>query len=190
MSSYEHDLIVIGGGPAGSTCARFAARSGLDVVVFERTGRRPVTRTSAGIFDHTWRALDLAPAEYPHAMRTPHAFDFTTLKDREPLPDVLRIAAPFLKRHVYFPNRDEFDTWLLFAGEQDRLSARDIADPRIDPTGTGGWVTVNLRGAWQFRQDWSLALRIGNIFDRQYREHGSGIDAPGLDAALSLGGIF
>jgi len=88
------------------------------------------------------------------------------------------------------PTRFQFDAWLLFAGEQDRLSARDIADPRIDPTGTGGWVTVNLRGAWQFRQDWSLALRIGNIFDRQYREHGSGIDAPGLDAALSLGGIF
>jgi flavin-dependent dehydrogenase len=46
-------------------------------------------------------------------MRSPHAFDFLTLKDRERLPDVLQIVAPFLKRHVYFPNRDEFDTWLL-----------------------------------------------------------------------------
>jgi flavin-dependent dehydrogenase len=131
MSSYEHDLIVIGGGPAGSTCARFAARSGLDVVVFERTGRRPVTRTSAGIFDHTWRALDLAPAEYPHAMRTPHAFDFTTLKDREPLPDVLRIAAPFLKRHVYFPNRDEFDIWLLDRAAKE--GAQVLRDSNVRP---------------------------------------------------------
>jgi outer membrane receptor protein involved in Fe transport len=88
------------------------------------------------------------------------------------------------------PTRFEFDAWLLFAGEQDRLSARDIEDPRIDPTGTGGWASVNLRGAWQLHQDWSLALRIGNVFDRQYREHGSGIDAPGLDAALSVSGIF
>lgn len=113
MSNHQYDVIVVGGGPAGSTCARFAARQGLDVAVLERTGRRPVTRTSAGIFDHTWRALDLAPADYPHPMRTPHAFEFVTLKDRKRLPDVLQIVAPFLKRHVYFPNRDEFDTWLL-----------------------------------------------------------------------------
>lgn len=106
-------MIVIGGGPAGSTCARFGVRQGLDVALFERTGRRPVKRTSSGIFDHTWRALDLDPADYPHPMRTPHAFDFVTMKDRERLPDMVRTVAPFLKRYVYFPNRDEFDTWLL-----------------------------------------------------------------------------
>ena len=108
---HEHDVIIIGGGPAGSTCARFAVRHGLDVAVFERTGQRPTKRTSAGIFDHTWRALDLLPGDYPHAMRTPHAFDFVTLKDRrrltatllgsDPQTDiaVLQVAAGRARRH-------------------------------------------------------------------------------------------
>jgi flavin-dependent dehydrogenase len=131
-SSHDHDVIIIGGGPAGSTCARFAARQGLDVAVFERTGRRPVTRTSAGIFDHTWKSLGLDPADYPHPMRTPHLFDFTTLKDREKLPDVVQIVAPYLKRHVYFPDREEFDPWLLeLAQKQGAQVLRDsVVRPR------------------------------------------------------------
>jgi len=115
----DHDVLIVGGGPAGSTCARFAVRHGLDVAVIERTGQRPPKHTSAGIFDHTWKALELSPDDYPHAMRSPHAFDFTTLKDREPLPDVVQIVAPRLKRHAYFPNRDEFDVWLLDLAQKD-----------------------------------------------------------------------
>ena len=69
-TNYDHDVIVVGGGPAGSSCARFGVRHGLDVAVLERTGQRPTTRTSAGIFDHTWRAMDLEPVDYPHAMRS------------------------------------------------------------------------------------------------------------------------
>jgi flavin-dependent dehydrogenase len=115
----DHDVLIVGGGPAGSTCARFAVRHGLDVAVIERTGQRPPKHTSAGIFDHTWNALELSPKDYPHAMRAPHAFDFTTLKDRKPLPDVLQIVAPKLKRRAYFPNRDEFDVWLLDLAQKD-----------------------------------------------------------------------
>lgn len=131
MPSHEHDVIVIGGGPAGSTCARFAACQGLSVAVFERTGRRPPARTSAGIFDHTWRALDLSPEDYPYPMRTPHAFDFVTLKDRERLPDLLKVVVPFLKRRVYFPNRDEFDTWLLDRAV--KAGARVVRDSSVRP---------------------------------------------------------
>jgi flavin-dependent dehydrogenase len=115
----DHDVLIVGGGPAGSTCARFAARHGLDVAVIERTGQRPPKHTSAGIFDHTWKALELSPHDYPHAMRSPHAFEFTTLKDREKLPDLVQVVAPKLKRHAYFPNRDEFDIWLLDLAQKD-----------------------------------------------------------------------
>jgi flavin-dependent dehydrogenase len=31
-----HDVIVVGGGPAGSTCARFLTRAGLHVAVVDR----------------------------------------------------------------------------------------------------------------------------------------------------------
>lgn len=127
----DHDVVIVGGGPSGSTCARFAVRHGLDVAVIERTGHRPVKRTSAGIFDHTWRALDLAPADYPHAMRTPHAFEFKTLKDRDPLPDLLRVVAPRLKRRAYFPNRDEFDVWLLELAQKE--GAQVLHDSVVRP---------------------------------------------------------
>jgi flavin-dependent dehydrogenase len=131
--TYEHDALIIGGGPAGSTCARFLAREGLDVALFERTGSRPVKRTSAGIFDHTWRALELRPNDYPHPLLTPHAFDFLTLKDREPLPDVLRYVAPLLRRRVYFPNRDEFDTWLLELAQKEGAEVHH--DASVHPSG-------------------------------------------------------
>ena len=64
-------------------------------------------------------------------MRTPHAFDFMTLKDREKLPDVVQKVAPFLKRHVYFPNRDEFDTWLL--GLAQKEGAQVLHDSVVRP---------------------------------------------------------
>ena len=40
MSDYDHDVIVIGGGPAGSTVARYAAANGADVLVID--GRDPI----------------------------------------------------------------------------------------------------------------------------------------------------
>ncbi len=131
MSRLDHDIIVVGGGPAGSSCARFAAQQGLDVAVLERTGQRPTKRTSAGIFDHTWHAMSLKPDDYPHAMRTPHAFEFTTLKDRKRLPDVLPFLTPRLQRHVYFPNRDEFDVWLLKLAQKG--GAQVLLDTMIRP---------------------------------------------------------
>ncbi|MBI4715793.1 MAG: TonB-dependent receptor [Nitrospirae bacterium] len=67
-----------------------------------------------------------------------------------------------------------------FAGAQDRLSSRDLADPRIDPDGTPGWTTHNLRGGADFQGWGKIALGVENIFNRDYRIHGSGINAPGL----------
>lgn len=36
MESYDHDIIVIGGGPSGSTFARIAAQEGLDVMIIDK----------------------------------------------------------------------------------------------------------------------------------------------------------
>jgi outer membrane receptor protein involved in Fe transport len=72
---------------------------------------------------------------------------------------------------------------LRFARSQRRLSARDQADPRIDPAGTDPFfvISVGARYAWS---QLALAARVENLADRQYREHASGIDAPGIDARL------
>ncbi len=73
----------------------------------------------------------------------------------------------------------EFEGWLMYATSQDRLSPRDLVDPRINPTGTAGWTTINARVGWTPTENWALALRLENLGDRRYREHGSGLDEPG-----------
>lgn len=74
--------------------------------------------------------------------------------------------------------------FMLFAGRQDRLSPRDQLDPRIDPNGTPGWATANLHVQWQASGSLLLGLRLDNVFDRDYREYGSGINAIGFNAGL------
>ena len=73
----------------------------------------------------------------------------------------------------------------LFA-RQDRLSPRDLEDPRVNPAGTAGWNTWNVRVGWEFAEDATLALSLENLDDRRYREHGSGTDEVGHTAILTL----
>ena len=75
---------------------------------------------------------------------------------------------------------------LNFAAEQDRLSARDARDVRIDPNGTDGWATLDLHIAWDSVRDWQIGLGVDNLFDERYRVHGSGLDAPGRNAYVTL----
>ena len=77
------------------------------------------------------------------------------------------------------------DGWLRFAGAQDRLSARDIQDVRIDPTGTSRWAILGARASWVYR-DWRFTLGLDNLLDKRYRTHGSGLDAPGHNLILSV----
>jgi outer membrane receptor protein involved in Fe transport len=87
------------------------------------------------------------------------------------------------------------ERWLIepyidFAGSQDRLSPRDEEDPRIDPEGTSAWATVNLLISWQVRDRLGLGLKLMNLGDRNYREHGSGIDAPGRNLGVWINVSF
>jgi outer membrane receptor protein involved in Fe transport len=88
---------------------------------------------------------------------------------------------------IYEPTeRFRAEPYLEFAGRQDRLSPRDEEDPRIDPQGTAGYVTFNLLLSWQATQRLRAGLRLQNIGDKAYREHGSGIDAAGQNFGIWL----
>jgi len=76
------------------------------------------------------------------------------------------------------------EPYLDWAGSQDRLGPRDLEDPRIDPEGTDGWVTLNLLASWQATASATFGLKLQNLGDYAYREHGSGIDAPGRNAGV------
>ena len=78
------------------------------------------------------------------------------------------------------------DAWLRFAGEQDRLSSRDVRDIRIDPNGTSGWGILGARGSWDVPGGWQFTLGVDNVFDKRYRVHGSGLDATGRNLMVSV----
>ena len=80
----------------------------------------------------------------------------------------------------------EADVWMIFAGHQDRLSSRDASDPRINPLGTSGWGSANLSLRWLARENLVLGFRLENLVDKNYREHGSGVSAAGLNVTLSV----
>lgn len=76
--------------------------------------------------------------------------------------------------------------WLSFADRQDRLSERDLRDPRIDPNGTAGWGSVGARAAWLAADGLRVTIGLDNILDRRYRKHGSGIDAAGRSLYVAI----
>jgi outer membrane receptor protein involved in Fe transport len=92
---------------------------------------------------------------------------------------------------VYQPGEAwRIEPYLDFASHQDRLSPRDETDPRINPNGTPGWGTLNLLASWQASPQLDLGLRLQNIGDIEYREHGSGTDAPGINLGFWLNYVF
>ncbi len=102
--------------------------------------------------------------------------------------------------------------WAMFfvrgATEQRRLNRSDIRDPRIqgatrDPAevqfdangyaidaGTPEWWTLNIRGGMRLFDYTRLTLSLENLLDQRYRQHGSGINAPGFNVSLSLDNRF
>ena len=79
----------------------------------------------------------------------------------------------------------QLEGWARFASEQDRLSERDVRDVRIDPQGTPGWVVLGMRAQKEFAANWWLSLTLDNLLDQRYRNHGSGLDAPGRNVMFS-----
>ena len=82
------------------------------------------------------------------------------------------------------------EPYLDFADAQDRLSPRDTGDPRIDPNGTPAYGTLNLLLTWQATDRLTTGLRLENLGDKRYREHGSGIDAPGRNLGVWFDAAF
>ncbi|HOW98893.1 MAG TPA: TonB-dependent receptor, partial [Kiritimatiellia bacterium] len=77
------------------------------------------------------------------------------------------------------------------ADDADKLSADDKRDKqRIPPDGTPGYIVCTLRAGTRVADRLDLAVALENLFDEDYRIHGSGVNEPGrsfvLTAALDL----
>ena len=66
--------------------------------------------------------------------------------------------------------------WAL---RQDRLGARDLGDPRIEPGGTPGYTEHGVRVSTSISSTVRVSAGVENIFDELYRTHSSGVDTAG-----------
>ena len=93
------------------------------------------------------------------------------------------------------------DLYSRFADKQDRLSSGDRRDPRIpgttrdtsifDPRAyTPEWFTLNVRAGLNMVNLPGITLGVENILNRRYREHGSGVDGPGINFVASVDQSF
>jgi outer membrane cobalamin receptor len=75
----------------------------------------------------------------------------------------------------------------LFADRQDRLSAGDREDNRMNPGGTAGWGILQLQASYKLTPHIQLGMQGVNLGDVPYRMHGSGIDGMGRSLHLQVG---
>ncbi|MGH8326202.1 MAG: NAD(P)/FAD-dependent oxidoreductase [Steroidobacteraceae bacterium] len=96
------DVVVVGGGPAGSTAAWKLKQAGADVLVIDKE-RFPRLKLCAGwITPDVVRDLEMSPADYPHRFLT-FAHLHMHLKG-------LHARVPCVQHSI---RRFEFDAWLL-----------------------------------------------------------------------------
>jgi menaquinone-9 beta-reductase len=68
MMSSTYDVAVVGGGPAGSTCARALVAGGARVVVIDRSSFPRVKLCAGWLSPGIWDVLQLSPREYPRGL--------------------------------------------------------------------------------------------------------------------------
>ena len=104
----SRDAVVIGGGPAGSSCARALVRAGFDVLVLDRKPF-PRDKLCAGwVTPQVFAALEIDADAYAkaHVLQPIHGFRVRRIGNREACADFGEVVS-------YGVRRCEFDDFLL-----------------------------------------------------------------------------
>lgn len=114
----EYDVIIVGGGPAGSTAARLLGKAGYSVALLERQAY-PRDKICGGCLSQkTIRFLDRAFSLPVDALRQEGLLDFTGTGYALYIGN-RRILAGGLDEPVYFTSRKRYDAYLAKAAGED-----------------------------------------------------------------------
>lgn len=98
----DSNVIVVGGGPAGATCAWRLKQKGIDCIILDKNSF-PREKICAGwITPKVVRDLEMDTGKYPHTLRTFTRFHMHIYGRN-----------PRIKTRQYAIRRSEFDHWLL-----------------------------------------------------------------------------
>jgi len=125
-----YDALIVGGGPAGSTCASILVRCGMDTLLLDRANF-PRVKLCAGWFSEPiWDILGISPKEYTGGLwewNKAH-INFRGRKYTK-------------KSHGYFVRRYEFDDFLLKRSNVQTIEGHSVR--QIERDSEGYWVIDN-----------------------------------------------
>ncbi|MCZ6595759.1 MAG: NAD(P)/FAD-dependent oxidoreductase [Bacteroidetes bacterium] len=125
-----YDALIVGGGPAGSTCASILVRCGMDTLLLDRANF-PRVKLCAGWFSEPiWDILEISPKEYTRGLwewNKAH-INFRGRKYTK-------------KSHGYFVRRYEFDDFLLKRSNVQTIEDHSVR--QIERDSEGYWVIDN-----------------------------------------------
>ena len=103
------------------------------------------------------------------------------------MPTNARLAVNFIPESTNWWLNSE----VIAFDKADRLSTRDSNDSqRIPPQGTPGYIVWNISSGYVFSPSLLLTVNLNNIFDKNYRTHGSGQNEAGMNFIASLSYSF
>jgi len=98
----QTEVLIVGGGPAGSACAWRLKQQGVDCLILDRQDFPRFKPCAGWITPELLHDLEMDPTEYPHSFTTFTSFDISVRGFKFRVPT-----------HQYAIRRYEFDDWLL-----------------------------------------------------------------------------
>lgn len=125
-----YDALIVGGGPAGSTCASILVRCGMDTLLLDRANF-PRVKLCAGWFSEPiWDILGISPKEYTCGL-----WEWNKVHIN------FRGRKYTIKSHGYFVRRYEFDDFLLKRSNVQTIEGHSVR--QIERDSEGYWVIDN-----------------------------------------------
>src|SRR3954464_5341924 len=145
------DVVVIGGGPAGSTVSTLLAQQGLNVELFERD-RFPRFHIGESLIPETYwvlKRLNMLPKMQQSPFVRKHSVQFVNAQGRESAPFYFRDNKPHECSQTWQVVRSEFDQMLLENAREHGVTAHEgvrVLDVIFDPPAEAGAGTARAVG--------------------------------------------